>query len=160
MQVEEQRKQILDEEEMMLKMVIEASLKEEQERAKRLEEVQNEEEQILTMVKQKSIQEAEEAKKAEVVQQPDAVQQRVKLPEKVVTEEEVPNDSKYEEVKEEPKQMKAKKDPLPGFTSYNLPPLSMKKGGAFDNDILRQQHEAIQKGLQSMDNELEAFNDP
>jgi len=55
MQVEEQRKQILDEEEMMLKMVIEASLKEEQERAKRLEEVQNEEEQILTMVKQKSI---------------------------------------------------------------------------------------------------------
>jgi hypothetical protein len=42
--------------------------------------------------------------------------------------------------------MKAKKDPLPGFTGYNLPPLSMKKG-AFDNDILRQQHEAIQKGL-------------
>ena len=55
--------------------------------------------------------------------------------------------------------MKAKKDPLPGFSGYNLPPLSMKKG-AFDNDILRLQHEAIQKGLQSMDSELEAYADP
>lgn len=53
--------------------------------------------------------------------------------------------------------MKAKKEPLPGFAGYDLPPLSMKKGGGFDNDILRLQHEAIQKGLKSMDEELDNF---
>lgn len=57
--------------------------------------------------------------------------------------------------------MKAPKNlqPVAGFASYDLPPLSMKKGGAFDNDILRMQHEAIQKGLKSMDEELDKFED-
>lgn len=91
------------------------------------------------MVKQQSIKEAEEVvKEPEVLRTPDAVQQSVRMVEApIVLAEDVPIDSKYEELKEEPqKMMKAKKDPLPGFTGYNLPPLSMKKG-AFDNDILR-----------------------
>ena len=66
----------------------------------------------------------------EVVSAQNEVQHSVKMSEEVVPE------SKYEEVKEDLSKMKAKKDPLPGFSGYNLPPLSMKKG-AFDNDILR-----------------------
>ena len=54
--------------------------------------------------------------------------------------------------------MKQKKEPLPALAGYDLPPLGMKKGGAFDSDILRQQHEAIQKGLKSMDEELDSYS--
>ena len=42
-----------------MKMVMEASLKEEQERSEKIKEVEKEEEQVLTMVKQASIKEVE-----------------------------------------------------------------------------------------------------
>lgn len=132
-------------------MVMEASLKEEEERVKKVEEVKKEEEQILTIVKQKSVKEVEVVQKTE-----EQVVHAVKMAEEVVE----PSSHIEEEVKElaQPQpQMKPKKELLPGFSGYDLPPLSMKKGGAFDNDILRLQHEAIQKGLKSMDEELDNF---
>lgn len=52
-----------------------------------------------------------------------------------------------------PKESKEKK---PG---YDLPPVSLKKqGGAFDNELLKDQKEKILKGFSAMDEEIEAMN--
>jgi hypothetical protein len=38
---------------------------------------------------------------------------------------------------------------------YDLPPVAFKKQGQFDNDLLRDQHDLILKGLNSMANEFD-----
>lgn len=51
---------------------------------------------------------------------------------------------------------KKPKEQKPGFQSYNLPPVAMRKGGiaGFDANLLKEQHESIFKGLNNMDEEL------
>ena len=66
-------------------MVMEASLKEEEERVKKIEEVKIEEEQIVTVVKQNSVKEVEQV---EVVKKEEQVVHAVKMSEEVQSKDE------------------------------------------------------------------------
>lgn len=66
-------------------MVMEASLKEEEERVKKIEEVKIEEEQIVTIVKQNSVKEVEQV---EVVKKEELIVHAVKMSEEVQSKDE------------------------------------------------------------------------
>ena len=66
-------------------MVMEASLKEEEERVKKIEEVKIEEEQIVTVVKQNSVKEVEQV---EVVKKEEQVVHAVRMSEEVQSKDE------------------------------------------------------------------------
>ena len=66
-------------------MVMEASLKEEEERVKKIEEVKIEEEQIVTVVKQNSVKEVEQV---ELVKKEEQVVHAVKMSEEVQSKDE------------------------------------------------------------------------
>lgn len=114
-----------------MKMVMEASLKEERERQERIKQVEEKETKIIQQISEVSIKEA------------------VPVPEPKVAELRV-----VEEVKEAP--LKAMKAVEPAKQGYSLPPVALRKGGmgGFDPALLQQQRDAILKGLDSMESEI------
>ncbi|CDW71873.1 UNKNOWN [Stylonychia lemnae] len=164
-QEEETKHQDLEEEEM-LKMVMEMSIKEEEARKAREEEKEVEQKKQLEKIEKKSLEDHELQQKraqesAKILEK--AQQESLKIEAKVeVQQEELQVQQQVqintctavqeEEKKESPKKEKTISAPK---QSYNLPPVSLKKGGgAFDPDLLKDQKNQILKGLNSMDEEL------
>lgn len=72
MQAEEERKHELDEEEQLLKMVMEASLKEEEARVERVKQIEEKEQEIIHKVEEVSKKEVEESDPVKLVEKMEA----------------------------------------------------------------------------------------
>ena len=151
MEAEQAFKEEQDEEEKILAMVMQASLKEEEERVQKIKEVQKQEEEIVHKIEEASI---EEFKIDEVKRQASLKEEVQKTQIEEVKHEPIAVQIAKEEVKQTAPTMKSTRlnaeQPKP---SYSLPPVSMKKGGmsAFDFEILKQQQDAINKISQAQE---------